>query len=127
MEISTLIKATNSVDAFGNICSVFVQESPYTSVMIEAEGEMQTQYAFEFTDDAKAVLPYYLLQKTNLTEPTEAMLEYFSYSLPKKNSVDKVLKLAEAVQGLIMYTPAKTVTLTTKKPVKKIGTKSKAK
>ena len=75
--ISTPIKASSSIDTFGNLCSVFVQESPYTSMMIEAEGEVHTQDAFEFVDDAKAVSPYYLLQQTNLTEPTDEMLEYF--------------------------------------------------
>ena len=112
-KISTPIKASNSIDTFGNVCSVFVQETPYTSMMLEAEGEVHTQDAFEFIDDAKAVSPYYLLQQTNLTEPTDAMLEYFSYSLPKENSVDQVLKLAEAVQGLIVYTPGQTNFATT--------------
>lgn len=112
-KISTPIKASNSIDTFGNVCSVFVQETPYTSMMLEAEGEVHTQDAFEFVDDTKSVSPYYLLQQTNLTEPTDAMLEYFSYSLPKENSVDQVLKLAEAVQGLIVYTPGQTNFATT--------------
>jgi len=112
-KISTPIKASNSIDTFGNACSVFVQESPYTSMMIEAEGEVHTQDAFEFADDAKAVSPYYLLQQTNLTKPTEEMLDYFSYSLPKKNCVDQVLKLAEAVQGLIVYSQGQTNFATT--------------
>jgi hypothetical protein len=112
-KISTPIKASNSIDTFGNACSVFVQESPYTSMMIEAEGEIHTQDAFEFIDDAKSVSPYYLLQQTNLTEPTEEMLEYFSYALPNKNSVDQILKLAEAIQGLIQYSPGETNFATT--------------
>ena len=112
-KISTPIKASNSIDSFGNVCSVFVQESPYTSMMIEAEGEVHTQDAFEFIDEAKAVSPYYLLQQTHLTETTPEMLDYFSYSIPKKNSVDQVLKLAEAVQGLIVYTPGQTNFATT--------------
>jgi len=111
--INTPIKSSSSTDAFGNLCSVFVQESPYTSMMIEADGEVHTQDAFEFSDDTKAVSPYFLLQQTNLTEPTEEMLEYFSYSLPKKNSVDQVLKLAEAIQGLIAYSPGHTNFATT--------------
>ena len=112
-KISTPIKASNSIDTFGNVCSVFVQESPYTSMMIEAEGEIRTQDAYELIDDAKAVSPYYLLQQTNLTEPTPEMLEYFSYGLPNKNSVDQILKLAEAVQGLIQYAPGETNFATT--------------
>ena len=112
-KISTPIKASNSIDAFGNLCSVFVQESPYTSMMIEAEGEVHTQDAFEFIDDAKAVSPYYLLQQTHLTEPTAEMLSYFSASLPTKNSVDQVLKLASAVQTAIEYVPGQTNFATT--------------
>ena len=73
-KISTPIKSTASQDAFGNTCSVFVQEAPYTSMMIEAEGEVRTQGAFEYIDDLKAASPYYLLQQTNLTEPAEAAL-----------------------------------------------------
>jgi transglutaminase-like putative cysteine protease len=104
-KISTPIKASNSIDVFGNACSVFVQESSYTSMMIEAEGEVQTQDAFEFIDEPKAVSPYHLLQQTHLTEPTPEMLTFFSTSLPKKNSIDEVLKLAAAVQGAILYFP----------------------
>ena len=84
-KINTPIKASNSIDTFGNACSVFVQESPYTSMMIEAEGEIRTQDAYEFIDNSKAVSPYYLLQQTNLTEPSEEMLAYFASKLPKKN------------------------------------------
>ncbi len=112
-KISTPIKASNSIDAFGNTYSVFVQESPYTSMMIEAEGEVQTEGASEFIDDAKAVSPFYLLQQTNLTEPSEAMLEYFAPHLPKTNSVDAVLKLAGAVQEAITYNPGQTNFATT--------------
>ena len=112
-KINTPIKASNSTDIFGNIYSVFAQESPYTSMMIEAEGEIHTQDAFEFIDDAKAVSPYYLLQQTNLTEPTEAMLKYFSSSLPKKASIEEILKLATAVQSAIEYSPGQTNFATT--------------
>ena len=112
-KISTPIKATNSIDTFGNTCSVFVQEAPYTSMMIEAEGEIHTQDVFEFIDDAKAVSPYYLLQQTNLTEASEEMLDYFSADLPKTNSVDEVLKLAAAVQKAIHYAPGNTNFATT--------------
>ena len=112
-KINTPIKATNSIDAFGNVCSVFVQEAPYTSMMIEAEGEVHTQDVFEFIDQPKAVSPYYLLQQTNLTEPTEEMLSHFSSSLPKRNSIDEVLKLASAVQNTITYVPGQTNFATT--------------
>ena len=112
-KINTPIKASNSNDIFGNICSVFAQESPYTSMMIEAEGEIHTQDAFEYIDAAKAVSPYYLLQQTNLTEPTEAMLKYFDSSLPKKASVAEILKLATAVQSTIEYSPGQTNFATT--------------
>ncbi len=112
-KISTPIKASNSIDTFGNACSVFVQENSYTSMMIEAEGEVHTHDAFEFIDESKAVSPYYLLQQTNLTEPTEEMLSYFSSSLPKRNSVDQILKLATAVQNAISYSPGQTNFATT--------------
>lgn len=112
-KISTPIKASSSVDTFGNTCSVFVQESPYTSMMIEAEGEVHTQDAFEFIDEPKTVSPYYLIQQTNLTEPTEEMLKYFSSSLPNTNSVEEILKLAAAVQDTIVYSPGKTNFATT--------------
>lgn len=112
-KINTPIKASNSLDAFGNLCHVFAQESPYTSMLIEAEGEVHTQNAYEFNDGPSAVSPYYLLQQTNLTEPTEEMLDYFSSSLPHKNSIDEVLVLAAAVQKAIQYSPGKTNFATT--------------
>lgn len=112
-KISTPIKATTSIDIFGNLCSVFTQERPYTAMLIEAEGEIHTQDAFEFMDTAKAVSPFYLLQQTNLTEPTGDMLNYFSSSLPNKNSVDAVLTLAESVQKTIEYVPGQTNFATT--------------
>jgi len=112
-KVSTPIKASNSYDAFGNLCSIFVQEASYTSMMIEAEGEARTQDAFEFLDEPKAVSPYHLLQQTPLTEPTPEMLEFFSSSIPKKSSVDEVLKLAAAVQGAILYFPGQTNFATT--------------
>ena len=112
-KISTPIKASNSLDSFGNVCSVFVQESPYTSMMLEAQGEVHTEDAFEFKDDAKAMSPFYLLQQTNLTEPNDEMLTHFSSSLPKKNSVDEILNLASAVQKSIEYVPGQTTFATT--------------
>jgi transglutaminase-like putative cysteine protease len=112
-KISTPIKATNSIDIFGNQCSVFVQENPYTSMMIEAEGEVHTQDAYEFIDDLKSVSPYYLLQQTNLTEPSKEMIEFFTSSLPKKNTVDEVLKLASSIQNAIIYSPGQTNFATT--------------
>jgi transglutaminase-like putative cysteine protease len=82
-------------------------------MMIEAEGEVRTQGAFEYIDDSKAVSPYYLLQQTNLTEPSEEMLSYFEGKLPKQHSVDAVLKLAAAVQEAITYVPGQTNFATT--------------
>ncbi len=112
-KISTPIKASSSVDTFNNVCSVFVQEASYTSMMIEAEGEVRTHDAYEYIDAAKAVSPYFLLQQTNLTEPSEAMLDYFSASLPKTNSIDAILNLATAVQKSIQYAPGQTNFATT--------------
>lgn len=112
-KVSTPLKASTSHDAFGNLCSVFVQEAPYTSMMIEAEGEVHTQNAFEFIDAPKAVSPYYLLQQTHLTEPTAEMLAFFSDHLPKTNAVDEVMALASAVQKAILYYPGQTNFATT--------------
>ena len=112
-KVSTPIKASTSHDVFGNVCSVFVQESSYTSMMIEAEGEVQTQDAYEFIDAPKAVSPYHLLQQTHLTEPSAEMLEFFHASLPKENSIEEVLKLAAAVQEAILYFPGQTNFATT--------------
>ena len=112
-KVSAPIKASSSYDAFGNLCNIFVQESSYTSMMIEAEGEVHTHDAYEFIDEPKAVSPYHLLQQTHLTEPTPEMLEYFSASLPKNNSIEEVLELAAAVQGTILYFPGQTNFATT--------------
>ena len=112
-KLGTPIKASNSLDAFGNLCNIFVQESPYTSMMIEAEGEIYTQDAYEFIDTPKAVSPFYLLQQTHLTEPTHEMLSFFKKSLPKKNTTEEVLKLATAVQEAIAYRPGETNFATT--------------
>jgi transglutaminase-like putative cysteine protease len=112
-KVSTPIKSSNSLDPFNNLCSIFVQESPYTSMMIEAEGEVHTQDAYEFSDSAHAVSPYYLLQQTHLTEPSQEMLQFFSEALPKNNSIDDVVKLAAAVQETIVYSPGLTHFATT--------------
>jgi transglutaminase-like putative cysteine protease len=112
-KINTPIKASTHHDAFGNLCSVFVQEASYTSTIIEAEGEVQTQDAFEFIDPPKAVSPFHLLQQTNLTEPTAEMLGFFAESLPRKNSADDVMGLAAAVQSAILYFPGQTNFATT--------------
>lgn len=77
------------------------------------EGEVLTHDAYEYIDDTKVVSTYFLLQQTNLTEPSEAMLDYFSGSLPKKNSIDEILKPASAVQSSIQYAPGKTNFATT--------------
>ena len=106
--LNTPIKSINSIDAFGNLCSVFVQENPYTSMMIEAEGELRTQDVHIVHDDTKSISPYYLLQQTNLTEPSEEMLDHFSSHLPKSNSIDSILNLASAIQSSILYSPGQT-------------------
>ena len=36
-KISTPIKASNSIDTFGNVCSVFVQETPYTCLLYTSD------------------------------------------------------------------------------------------
>jgi transglutaminase-like putative cysteine protease len=112
-KLNTPIKAIQSPDPFGNICNTFVYDSPYNSMLIEAEGEVETEDAHEFFDPKEAVSPFYLLQQTPLTDPTEAMLDFFAPSLPKKNHIDAILQLAEAVQHAIPYSPGKTSVATT--------------
>lgn len=112
-KIHTPIKSSQNSDPFENICHVFVQENAYTSMMIEAEGEVETQNAFELVDSSQAVSPFYLLQQTPLTMPSDAMLAYFSSAIPKTLSIDAVLALAHAVQAAIPYSPGKTHFATT--------------
>jgi transglutaminase-like putative cysteine protease len=112
-KLHTPIKSFQSSDPFQNICNVFVQETPYTSMVIEAEGEIETIDAFELCDSSNAVSPYYLLQQTPLTEPSNTMLDYFSGVMPRANQIDAILKLAEAVQEAIPYSPGKTHFATT--------------
>jgi transglutaminase-like putative cysteine protease len=112
-KINTPIKSTNSLDVFGNQCNTFVQESPYTSMIIEADGEISTQDVYEFIDHDKAVSPYFLLQQTNLTLPTPEMLTFFASALPRNNSIEEVLTLATAIQEAIIYAPGETNFATT--------------
>lgn len=112
-KLHTPVKSSQNSDPFENSCNVFVQESPYTTMVIEAEGEVETEDAFELIDSNQAVSPYYLLQQTPLTSPSEAMLEHFAASMPKANSIDAVLMLAQAVQKTIGYSPGKTHFATT--------------
>jgi transglutaminase-like putative cysteine protease len=107
-KLHTPIKATQTSDPFGNICNSFVYESPYSSMLIEAEGEVETDDAHEFFDSREAVSPFYLLQQTPLTTPTNEMLDFFSDVIPKKNNIDAILQLAAAVQRAIPYLPGKT-------------------
>lgn len=112
-KLHTPVRSSQNSDPFENICNVFVQEAPYTSMLIEAEGEIETHAAFELIDTTKAVSPYYLLQQTPLTTPSSAMLEQFNSVIPNKNSIDGILKLAQAVQEAIPYSPGKTHFATT--------------
>ena len=106
--IQTPIKANLALDAFQNSCSTFVQDNPYTSMIIEAAGIVKTSAAYEFQDANKAVSPYYLLQQTRLTEPTAEMLDFFATDLPRNNSPEAILNLASAVQQAITYIPGST-------------------
>jgi transglutaminase-like putative cysteine protease len=107
-KLHTPIKATQNSDSFGNICNSFVCEAPYSSMLIEAEGDVETEGAYEFFDTKEALSPFYLLQQTPLTTPTSEMLDFFSDSMPKKNHIDAILQLAVAVQKAIPYSPGKT-------------------
>ncbi len=112
-KLHTPIKSIQSSDPFQNICNVFVQETPYTSMVIEAEGEIETTDAFELLDSSKAVSPFYLLQQTPLTSPSDALLNHFADTMPMVNHIDAILKLAEAIKEAIPYSPGKTHFATT--------------
>jgi transglutaminase-like putative cysteine protease len=62
-KLHTPIKSTQSSDPFGNICNSFVYESPYNSMLIEAEGEVETEGVHEFFDAKEAVSPFYLYSR----------------------------------------------------------------
>jgi transglutaminase-like putative cysteine protease len=111
-KINAPSKLTESIDAFGNICHVFVLDTNYSGMLIESRGELLTKDQYLFPDPKLAVSPYYLLQQTPLTEPSAEMVTFFAakyISLSPKN----ILDLASDIKELIRYTQGVTDTQTT--------------
>jgi transglutaminase-like putative cysteine protease len=106
-------KLTESLDAFGNLTHIFVMDGNYTDMIIEAEGEVESSIGYEMTDPEKSLSPYYSLQQTHLTQPSEEMIDYFLNDFPKNNSLPEILKLADAVRRKIAYTSGSTNFTTT--------------
>mgnify|MGYP006266342049 CR=1 FL=1 len=97
-----------SIDAFENQCHTFVMESNYSDMIIEAEGEIKTTGSNEFVDAQNAVSPYYLLQQTDLTLPSNQMVDFFKKDLPKDNSMESLLALSGVIREKIEYKPGAT-------------------
>lgn len=97
-----------SLDAFGNLCHQFVIDSNYKDMIIEAEGEVETSDVYEFKDNEDTVSPYYSLQSTPLTEPSDGMLSYFQNSAHDINSTEGLIRLSKLIQEKIKYTPGLT-------------------
>lgn len=101
-------KLHESVDAFGNQCHTFVMDNNYTDMIIEAEGEVKTTGENAFIDNLNDVSPYYLLQQTDLTTPSQEMIEFFKSSLPKEASMKSLLALSNSIREKIDYQPGTT-------------------
>lgn len=96
-------RLTESVDAFGNLSHIFVMETNYADMILEAEGEVETSAAYEYFDEPNSLSPYYSLQQTDLTDPSEKMVTFFKSNLPTEPSIPQLLELAEAVKDKIVY------------------------
>lgn len=99
---------TQSIDSFGNLCHQFVIDSNYRDMIIEAEGEVVSEDAYEFKDGIDAVSPYYSLQTTKLTESTDEMLKFFQPEYKQLNCPEGLISLSKLIQGKIKYTPGST-------------------
>ena len=108
-KISTPNKLSESFDAFGNTCHVFVMDSNYVNLMIEAKGEIHTKDQSFFEDPKDSVSPYYLLQQTHLTEPSPAMLQHFEPLNKDRWTPELLLELASEIQQMISYESGITV------------------
>ena len=102
-KINAPSKLTESIDAFGNICHVFVLDQNYSGMLIEANGEVLTKDQFIFTDPKSAVSPYYLLQQTPLTEPSDEMKHYLLEKKISKPTPESMMQLAIDIQRKINY------------------------
>ena len=104
-KISAPNKMNESIDAFGNTCHVFVMDQNYINLVIEAKGEVMTTDQSVFEDPKNAVSPYYLLQSTDLTQISPAMVEYFKKFNKKSWTPEQLLKLAKEIRKIIVYQP----------------------
>jgi transglutaminase-like putative cysteine protease len=102
-KVNTPSKTHESVDAFGNESHVFVIDTTYMGMMIEARGEVHTRAIHVFEDHQQAVSPYYLLQQTPLSLPSAEMIDYFSTFKVNSWTPDALLKLALEIQKKVSY------------------------
>ncbi len=102
-KISAPNKLSESIDAFGNSCHVFVMDNNYMNLIIEAKGEVITKNQYIFEDTKDAVSPYYLLQSTDLTQISLAMIRYFEKFNKKVWTPELLLKLAKEIRKIIIY------------------------
>jgi transglutaminase-like putative cysteine protease len=107
-KIKAPAKLIQNQDAFDNKSSIFTLDSPYSEMVIEAEGEIRTSGNSIFMDNKNSVSPYYLLQTTKLTESSPEMVHFFKADLPSDTTHKNLLKLANAIRKAIPYTPGKT-------------------
>ena len=111
-KINAPSKLSEFIDAFGNVCHVFVLDTNYSGMLIESRGEVITKDQYIFHDAKSAVSPYCLLQQTALTEPSAEMIDYISsknLTLSSENIVD----LAIDIKNTIAYKKGVTTTNTT--------------
>lgn len=112
-KMNTPGKTFEAIDAFGNTAHIFVMEGNYSALLIEVKGEIQTLTEHLFTDDSKAVSPYYFLQQTPLTLPSDVMLTSFQGKLVSSWNPQELLDLAQKICHQVLYTPGITNTKTT--------------
>ena len=112
-KITAPSKMTESIDAFGNVCHVFVLDNNYSGMLIEARGEVFTKDQYVFSDPKDAVSPLCLLQQTTLTEPSAEMIHNFSTYKDKDLTPEDMLKIGIQIQNIISYEQGATNTKTT--------------
>jgi transglutaminase-like putative cysteine protease len=101
-KINAPSKLSEFIDAFGNVCHVFVLDTNYSGMLIESRGEVLTKDQFIFHDSKLAVSPFCLLQQTPLTEPSEEMIHYFSSKFSTLTP-DNIVDLARCIKDTIVY------------------------
>ena len=111
-KINAPSKLSEFIDAFGNVCHVFVLDTNYSGMLIESRGEVLTKDQFIFQDSKSAVSPFCLLQQTPLSEPSEEMIQYFSSKFPSLTP-DNIVDLAKCIKDIVAYKKGVTDTHTT--------------